>query len=295
MRDFYMILGVSKNASIKEIRQAYRQLARRYHPDVSSHKDKSEAEKRFKEITSAYEVLSRQDNRAKYDRYGENWRYADQIKQAQETQSRTPFSSVHFGGFGVPFGFGEPSAKDQFNTLHPNMGRDFRHRSVRLVVEVSLAEAFRGTTREMETPMKNSGNSQRLEVTIPPGVDNGSTVHIPASKNRLQELYLEIRVRSDPRFERKGRDLFSEVPVPLLDAVLGGEVTVPTPTGNVALKLQPETQNGQTYRLASKGMPDLNARGYTGDLLVTVNVILPTGLTDKERELYLSLREQLSN
>ena len=292
MKNYYEVLGVPRTASQNEIKRAYRRLARQYHPDVSE--DRAEGEKRFKEINAAYEVISDPEKRAKYDRYGDKWTYADQIDQAQVAQGRGPFSSVTFDNLGGLFGGGDSHGGDLFDRLFDGMPRGRRRSTLRFAVEISLAEAFRGTTHHIEVPVDGSGQTRRLEVRIPPGVDNGSTVHISPSGDQQQEFYLEIRVRPDTRFERKGRDLHSEVQVAYLDAVLGAEVTVPTLQGNVALKIRPETQNGQTYRLAAKGMPGLNGGGALGDLLVTVKVTLPVGLNDKERELFQLLKEERS-
>ena len=287
MQNYYDILGVPRNASQSDIRQAYRKLARQYHPDVN--RDQPDGEEKFKEVNGAYEVLSDPDSRSKYDKYGENWKHADRIEEAQA--SSPLFTYTQGGSLEDLFG-GEFGTDDLLGQMFSGTRRGRRRpRTLRMPVEVSLSEAFNGTVRYVEVPSGGRGEATRLEVKIPPGVDDGSTVRIPATADRPQEVYLEVHVHPEHRYQRKGRDLYTEVQVPLTDAVLGGEVSVPTLKGNVALKIPPETQNGRTFRLAGQGMPGLRGNGARGELYVTVKVSLPTGLGDKERKLFEELRE----
>jgi len=295
-KDYYEILGVPRNASEKEIRQAYRRLARKYHPDVNP--GDPQAEQRFKEINEAYQVLSDPESRRKYDMYGERWKYADQFAQ-QGVGAQGPFPwgfDVSPGGGSIfdhleDLGFG--TIFDTFFGRRRRGGATAtaearpRTRTLEHPVEVSLEEAFHGTTRvlQIQTP---DGRLRRLEVRIPPGVDNGSRVHIPAPE--VGDLYLVITVQPHPRFQRQGADLHQEVAVPLVDAVLGGEVRVPTPSGQVALKIPPETQNGRVFRLSGQGMPHLGDPRRRGDMYVKVRVVLPTGLSERERRLFEELR-----
>ena len=290
MKDYYEILGVAKNASQNDIKQAFRRLARQHHPDVN--RDQPDAEERFKEINNAYEVLSDQEKRKKYDRYGEKWKYADQIDEAEAAaRARSSFSTFSFGDdLGGLFGGGH--SHDLLEELLGGVRRSSRQPPLRVATELSLLEAFQGATRYVDVPDGTTGASKRLEVKIPPGVDDGSQVHIPGSDGR-RELYVEVKVRADPRFQRKGRDLYSEVQVPLVDAVLGAEVAVPTLRGSLALSVPPESQNGQTFRLSGQGMPDLKAQDSRGDLYVTIKVILPTGLNEEGRQLFRQLKELL--
>jgi curved DNA-binding protein len=280
-KDYYAVLGVGRGATEKEIKQAFRRLARRYHPDVNP--GKKEAEARFKEINEAYEVLSDPEKRRKYDQFGEAWKQAGAFS----------------GGFQGPFAgatvFG-PEGPDMgefmFDRLFQDLGigrrRPRRGQDVDYPVEVSLEEAFHGTSRIITTPQ-----GRRLEVKISPGVDNGSRVRVAGEGvmgDPPADLYLVISVRPHEVFQRKGTDLYTEVPVPLMVAVLGGEVQVPTLRGKkVALKVPAETQNGVVFRLAGQGMPQL-ADGSRGDLLARVKVVLPTRLTPKEKELFEKLR-----
>ena len=307
MKDYYEVLGVAKTASQSEIKQAYRKLARQYHPDVN--RDDADAADRFKEINTAYEVLSEQESRDKYDKYGDRWKYADQIEEAEAAaRSRGgSYTTFTFGddlgggpfGGGSPFGshydprYGGGPSPDLLEELFGGMRRNARRTPLRMTADVSLLEALDGATRYVEVP-DDDGGTRRLEVKIPAGVDTGSQVHIPGRDGR-RELYVEVNVLPNPRFQRKGNDLYSDVSVPMVDAVLGAEVAVPSLRGtNLALTLPPESRNGQTFRLRGQGMPPLSNNGPRGDLYVTVKVTLPTKLNESERELFRQLRESLS-
>ncbi len=322
-RDYYAILGVKRGASDKEIRQAYRRLARKYHPDVNAG-DKA-AEEKFKEINAAYEVLSDPQKRRKYDLYGDQWQYADQFEQARRQGGQRWVRS----GRGAPFGgfdLGDLGFADLGDLLgglfsgtrtRPRRGENVQH-----MAEVSLAEAYRGTTRvlniQTEEPCTTCGGSgrlvgavchvcqgsgvivrpRRLEVKIPPGVSDGSRVRVVGEGPRPSgrgggargDLYLVISVRPHERFSRRGDDLHTEVEVPLLDAVLGGEVAVSSLKGKAMLKIPPLTQNGRVFRLAGLGMPHLGGSGK-GDLYAKVEVILPADLSPEERELFEKLKK----
>jgi molecular chaperone DnaJ len=322
-KDYYAILGVKRDASEKEIKQAYRRLARKYHPDVNPG-DKS-AEAKFKEINEAYEVLSDKENRQKYDRFGDQWQYADQFAQAGRQQSQywdfAPGGGASFhytGDIGdLDSIFDEMFGGTRTRTFHrrpqPRRGRDLES-----PIEVTLEEAYSGTSRTISlqveepcTACQGSGRIQnlpcstcrgagivprikRLEVKIPPGVNNGSRVRIAGkgqpsySGGTSGDLYLVISVKSHPTFERHGDNLHVTIPVPLAVAVLGGEAQVPTPKGKLSLKIPAETQNGRVFRLTGQGMPHLG-KSSRGDILAKVNVILPTKLSDKEKELFRQL------
>jgi molecular chaperone DnaJ len=316
-RNYYDTMGVARNASAKDIRKAYRRLARQHHPDVNPG-DKA-AEARFKEINAAYEVLSDAEKRRKYDRYGDQWQYADQIEQAQrQSAGRWSF------GRGGTFDPGDINLGGDLGDLFQGIFRGFgrrpgrqRGRDVQQPVEVTLEEAYHGTIRvlqmEREEPCATCGGQgqvagaichvcrgagaiakpRRLEVKIPPGVRDGSRVRAageggvgPAGAG---DLYLVVSVRPHERFERRGDDLYTDVDVPLTDAVLGGEVQVPTMTSRVMLKVPPLTQNGRNIRLSGLGMPRLGGNGR-GDLYARVKVALPQELSPEERELFEKLR-----
>lgn len=292
MPNYYDVLGIPRNAEDKDIRQAYRKLARQFHPDVNPG-DKS-AEEKFKQINEANSVLSDPEKRKKYDKYGDQWQYADQLDaaeaQARSRGGRTTYQWTDLGTEQPHVTFetgGAPGSGNIFEHLFRNLGQDLRQpATAEYPVEVTLEEAAEGTTRLMEL-----SGGRRLEVKIPQGVDNGSRVHIPAGRGRDANLYLLISVEPHPIFERKGRNLYRDIEVPLEDAVLGGEITVPTLRSRVALTIPPETQNGQRFRLAGQGMPGLNQPLPRGDLYVTIKVKLPTGLTPEEKALFQQLKD----
>ncbi len=301
-RDYYEVLGVDRKATDKEIRAAYRKLARQYHPDLNPG-DKT-AEARFKEIQQAYEVLSDAEKRKKYDQFGASWEHAGQAPpQSPRYGTRTtytttdmPYDLGDLGGEGVDLGdilgrvFGGFGGRTSTQT-RPRRGQD-----VEQPVSITLDEAYHGATRLVEVLSEN-GEPRRLEVKIPPGVRDGSRVRVAGEGGPgvgggpRGDLFLVIAVLPDPRFERKGDDVTADIPVALTTAILGGEVAVQTLKGRLALRIPPETQNGRTFRLAGQGMPKLGGGG-SGDFLAKVRVVLPTSLTPEERELFEKLRDR---
>ncbi|MDP2726806.1 MAG: J domain-containing protein [Dehalococcoidia bacterium] len=322
-KDYYETLGIKRSATVKELKQSFRRLARQYHPDVNP--GNKDAEARFKEINEAYEVLSDPEKRKKYDQYGDQWQHADQFARAQpggEAGQQWP-SDFDQGrrGRGAPFG---DIFEELFREAGPR-GRGFRQRPLRgqdleQPVEVPLEEAFRGTARIIQLQREevcqtcqgkgilqkgvcpSCGGSgattrlRRIEAKIPPGVQNGSRIRLEcegcqgAAGGPSGDLYMVMSVRPHPVFERKGDDLYLEIPLPLTEAVLGGELEVQTLKGKIVLKIPPETQNGKVFRLAGQGMPRLGGGGQ-GDLLVKVRVVLPTSLSEREKELFQQLKD----
>jgi len=284
-KDYYKILGVDRKASERDIKQAYRKLARQHHPDVNPG-DKS-AEEKFKQINEAYEVLSDKENRQKYDKYGDRWQYADQFEQAQRQQA----SSGDFSQGGPRVYYSEGDFGSIFDDLMRGFGtgrgqaQPRRARSLEHPVEVTLEEAYRGTTRTL-----SFADGKRLEVKVPAGVRTGSRVRLAGKGAQGGDLYLIVTVKPHPTFERRGDDLYVGVSVPLVVAMLGGEAQVPTLKGKVALKIPAETQNGRTFRLAGQGMPHLG-NSSRGDLMARVRVVLPTKLSAREKELFKQLGE----
>ncbi len=289
-RDFYTVLGVSRDASDKDVRQAYRRLARKYHPDVNK-KDKDATEK-FKEVNAAYEVLSDPEKRKKYDQFGDNWKHADQFNRAGGGAGRGQYTWRTSGG-APPYDVGDLG----FGTLFEDMllgGRGRRgsrtviqDTPVEVTAELSLEEAYAGTTRIIQIPAQVGGRERRLEVKIPAGVETGSRIHVPAGSG--VDIYVVVTVQPHRRFNRKGADLYLDLQVPLVDAVLGGEQQVQTMKGQVVLTIPPESQNGQVFRLRNQGMPRLGDGASKGDLYVTLSVVLPTNLTEKEQQLFKEL------
>lgn len=329
-KDYYAILGVPRNATEKEIKQAYRRLARKYHPDVNPG-DKS-AEEKFKEISEAYEVLSDPEKRAKYDQYGEMWKYYSEQQQQPGGFSGgggwQDLRDFGFGGLGDLFAtlFGDAFGRGR--TAETEFGSVFdASLDVEYPIEVSLEEAYSGATRTLSLTLQDtcqqcggtgasrtrSGyftlgqacpnchgrgtipRSRRLEVRIPPGVQDGSKIRLAGEGltgrgGQRGDLYLIVRMRPHPVFERKGDDLYVEVDVPYTIAALGGEVRVPTLKGNVTMKVPAGTQSGQVFRLVGQGMPHLKGGGY-GDLYARVRITVPRTLSARERELLQQLAQ----
>ena len=281
MANYYQLLGISKDADEKQIQQAFRRLARKYHPDLNPGDE--EAEQKFKEINEAHEVLSDPDNRRKYDRYGDKWKSADAYEGRGGSGTYAWGNGPSGGATNVDFGsFGD--LRDIFGSSLGGYGRRAPTAAashVDVAVSVSLEEAFTGATRLVRVP--TIGEERRIEVTIPAGVDTGSTVHIGVDKET--QLFLKMTVTPHPRITRKGNDLYTEADVPFEDAVLGGEIEVQTMRGKVRLTIPPESKSGQNIRLSGQGMPKLNSPDEHGDLYVAVRPVLPADLTDEEREL----------
>jgi curved DNA-binding protein len=300
-KDYYETLGVDRGASEKDIRSAYRRLARQHHPDVNRGDDTAEA--RFKEVNEAYQVLSNAEDRKKYDRFGGNWRNADQYQRSSSGAS--PFSwfnrARQRGGgsagagagdmFGDIFGGGGGFSGVHVEDLTAPKRTD-------VPVKVTLEEAYAGATRTVTMPANalTGSAARRLEVSIPAGVRSGSRVHIGAAGQGRGglDIYLVVTVSGHRIFERSGDDLATTVSVPLLAMVLGGEVEVPMITGKkVALKLPPETENGKVFRLKGKGMPSKRGAvgGGHGDELVTVQALLPKDMGTEQRRLFEQLKD----
>jgi curved DNA-binding protein len=319
-KDYYDILGVDRGASEKEIKQAFRRLARQWHPDTNP--DDSTAEERFKEINEAYEVLSDPDKRAKYDRLGHSWKQWErsggdpgQFDWSQWFTGVPGGTRVSWSGdLGDLFGgSGSGVFSDFFNAIFGGTTGDARVRTAEelfgrgatgrahqaaspgqdteLGVVVTLREALKGTSRVLER------GGRRIRVTIPAGVQTGSKVRITGTGRRDArgasdgDLYLNVTVKPDPIFERDGDNLRCTVDVDLYSAVLGGEVRVETLNGDVSLRIPPGTQGGQTFRLRGKGMPDPRRPSQRGTLLATVEIQVPEKLSVRERELFEELAQ----
>ena len=323
-KDYYQTLGVTKTSSEKEIKQAYRKLARKFHPDVNPN-DKS-AEARFKEINEAYEVLGDAAKRKKYDELGANWRMYEQAQQSGQGWPGGPFGdagpqggawNINMGGPGGGyrtmteeemqelFGNQDPFS-DFFNTFFGGGGggggretrgrgraRSQKGRDIEHSVELTLEEAFHGATRRIS--IKQGGHARSVDVRIPPGVKDGSRVRAAgegeagANGGASGDLYLRVQTRPHPVFERRGDDLHTTVSVPVTTAVLGGEAQVPTITGSVRLKIPETTQAKQVFRLKGHGMPVVGKADTRGDLYATIDVQLPRSLTKEQRAHYEAL------
>jgi DnaJ-class molecular chaperone len=330
-QDYYQVLGIKRDAGEKDIRSAYRKLARQYHPDVNP--GDKQAEERFKEVNAAYEVLKDADKRKKYDKYGDRWEYADQLEEQQRRAgthdffrtrtstggARTSTGGIDLGDIDTGGGFDDILGglfRGRRGAPRRTKGADLEH-----PVEVTLEEAYNGATRMIQWQVTEScsacngtgnvaGNpcvvcdglgslikSSRLEVKIPAGVDTGSRVRIAGKGNPglsggpNGDMILMVTVRPHERFERKGSDLYVEVPAPVEDLVLGSEVGVPTPKGTtLKLTVPAGTQNGRQFRLRGQGMPHVGSDAK-GDLYAKIRAVLPTELSSRERELFEELRK----
>lgn len=318
-KDYYKTLGLSKNASDDEIKKAYRDLARKYHPDVN--KD-PKAEETFKEVNEAYQVLSDKEKRQKYDNFGSEWQQYQrsggqpggfdwgrwQQQPGQSTSYRTvspeefeqmfggtggmggmggfsDFFNTLFGGFGgfsnAPGGESSYGQSQQSYRSRPPVRRDVEHE-----VEITLEEAYRGTTRSLQF-----SDGRKLNASIPAGVDTGSKVRLSGQADGA-DLYLIIKVLPHKTFSRKGNNLNLNLPVDFYTAALGGEVTVPTMTKPVNLTIPARTNTGKTFRLKGLGMPYLRKKGQKGDLLAKVEIQLPKPLSQAEKEKLQALRNE---
>ncbi|MDX1413317.1 MAG: J domain-containing protein [Candidatus Promineifilaceae bacterium] len=316
-KDYYAILGVSKNATEDEIKKAYRKLARKYHPDVNP--GDATAEDNFKDINEAQEVLLDPEKRQMYDRFGSQWKQYQQAGgQAQDfdwsqwqgqTSGQRTYRTVNpeefeelFGAQGGGFsdffeslfggGMGGSSSRQDFGgfnqqQVRPRRGRDHEH-----TVEVTLEEAFHGTTRTLEWE-----DGRKIEAKIPRGVKTGSRVRLGGqggsggSGGQAGDLYLKVVVRPDDRFQREGENLKTTIPVDLYTAVLGGKVKVSSIDRTVNLTIPPETDNGKQFRLRGLGMPNLRNPDQRGDLFAIVSIQIPHNLSQEEKRLFEDLQK----
>jgi curved DNA-binding protein len=303
-RDYYKILGVSKTATIDEIKKAFRSLAVKYHPDRNKGKD---AENKFKEISEAYEVLSDPEKRKKYDNLGSSWnRFHQSGGNAQDFDWSEWFSNrtrggsgrrtKGFGGFGDMFDSGNVS--DFFKNI---FGEGFAQRTgfrqtpkkgidTIVDIEITLAEAYSGTQRIIEI------DGHKIDLKIKPGVSDGQTLKITGKGTYGKhggitgDLIIKIHIKPHSKVERKGDDLHIDVPVDLYKAILGGSSKLKTFGGTINLKIPAGTQNGALLKLKNQGMPKYNNPSERGDLYAKILVNIPTNLSNEEKEMFEKLR-----
>lgn len=302
--DYYKILGVDRNATQDEIKQAYRKLAKKYHPDLN--KDDPSAEGKFQQVNEANEVLSDPEKRKKYDEYGEHWKHADEFKQEREAYSRAQqqhggsgyWYSMNDGEFTEGFGgTGASGFSDFFEQLfgHRRGGRGGYHtmsrgQDIEAQMHLSLNEAY------VTHKQTFSINGENIRITVPAGVADGQTIRLKGYGQKAMnggengDLYITFVIDKDDTFERKGDDLYTHVNIDLYTAVLGGEVQVKTMDGIVKLKVKPGTQNDTKVRLRGKGFPVYKQTGQFGDMIVSYHINIPTSLTEKQKDLFNQLR-----
>jgi len=316
-KDYYKILGVPRTASEKEIKAAFRKLARKHHPDVN--KGDARAEAKFKEINEANEVLSDPEKRKRYDHLGSDWASYGRAAGGgggarpggrpggvrveyggEDMGGFSDFFKTIFGGAAGPGGFGgapggNPFGRGQEGGFEEMFGRGATAQShdLETAAEVTLEEVLRGTSRTVQ--IGEGKDARTVEVRIPPGMRDGSRVRKAGdgggSGGRRGDLYVRIRVLPHPTFERRDDDLAVTVNVPLTTAVLGGEASVPTLDGPLGIKIPPGSRPGRVFRLRNHGLPNVK-EGVRGDVLATIGIELPgADITPRERELFEELRK----
>ncbi len=289
--DYYKTLGISKTATEKDIKTAYRKLARKYHPDLNP--DNKEAEKKFKEINEANEVLSNPENRKKYDKYGKDWKHGEEYEKAKRQQQRQSqhqsaqqdFSNKEYSDFFESmFGGGRPSY---------NQGRSpkFKGQDYNAELHLNLKDVY--TTQQQVLTV----NGKKIRLTIPAGVENGQVIKIKG-KGGLGinggpngDLYIKFIIDNHTQFKREGNNLYHNVDLDLYTSILGGEITVNTFNSKVKLKIKPETKNESKVKLKGKGFPIYKKEGKFGDLIITYHIKTPTDLSEKEIELFNELQK----
>ena len=275
--DYYKILGIAKTANPKEIKNAYRKLARKYHPDLNQ--NDSDAKRNFQQINEANEVLSHPEKRKKYDLHGENWQHAEEFenRKNQQRQSETDFS----GFFESMFGGGSAGGR----------GRQVKYRGEDYNAELHLNLTDAYITHQQTLTV----NGRNIRITVPAGIENGQTIKISGhggpgiNGGPNGDLYITFSISNHPLFKRLGDNLYTTAELDLYTAVLGGEITIHALMGKVKLKVKPETQNGSKIKLKGKGYPVYRKEGIFGDLYITYVVKIPTNLTDSQKALFIEL------
>ncbi len=292
--DYYKTLGISKTATDKEIKAAYRKMARKYHPDVNP--GDKESEKKFKEINEANEVLSDPEKRKKYDQYGKNWKEGEQQERARQQQRSHSYSSSQ--GFSGE-GFSEQDFSDYFESMFGGGRASSRQSSRTKFKGQDFSAELHLDLKDVYTSQKQilTVNGKNLRLTIPAGVENGQVIKIKGKGGQglnggpNGDLYIKFIISNHSVFRRDGNNLYANVDIDLYTAILGGEVTVDTFSGKVKLKIKPETQNETKVKLKGKGFPIYKQEGKFGDLIITFHIKTPTGLSEKEIELFKELQK----
>lgn len=294
--DYYKTLGVSKTATADDIKKAYRQKARKLHPDLNP--NDAEAQKKFQELNEANEVLSDPDKRAKYDKYGENWKHGEEYEKAQQQYQQQQQWGAGQGG-GTFYTQGDFTDEDFSDFFHSMFGSGFSQRggsSRKYKGGDYQAELHLGLRQAMHTHQQTLAvDGKQIRITIPAGVADKQKVKLSGygqpgvNGGPSGDLYITIHVQDDPQFKRLNNDLYTTAEVDLYTAVLGGEATINTLDGQVKMKVQPGTQPESKLRLKGKGFPVYKKEGHFGDLIVTLRIAVPTKLTQREKELFVEL------
>jgi curved DNA-binding protein len=293
--DYYKILGIDKTATEKDIKSAYRKLARKYHPDLNP--DNKDANRNFQQINEANEVLSDPEKRKKYDQYGKDWQHADEFeKQKQYKNPSAGFGEQRYSG-----GQNEGDFSDFFENLFGGSAGGSRSRQVKYrgedfnaELQLNLIDAYKTQKQTLTV------NGKKIRITIPAGIENGQTIKIPGhggpgrNNGPNGDLYITFSIANHPQIKRLGNNLYATEDLDLYTAVLGGEITIDTLDGQVKLKVAPETQNGSKVKLKGKGFPVYKNEGHFGDFIITWNIKIPTNLTARQKELFAELSKTKS-
>lgn len=288
--DYYKILGLAKTATPKDIKNAYRKLARKFHPDLNPN-DK-DAKKNFQQINEANEVLSDPENRKKYDQYGQDWKHAEEFEKAKQYQQQSPGSR----GNRYSGSESEGNFSDFFESMfggRASSGRNqqvkFRGEDYNAELHLELMDGYKSHKQTLTV------NGKKLRISIPAGIENGQTIKITGHGGQginggpNGDLYITFSIANHPKIKRLGNNLYTTVDLDLYIAILGGEIMIDTLTGKVKLKIKPETQNGSKVKLAGKGFPVYKDEGHFGDLFITYAIKIPTNLTEKQKVLFTEL------
>ncbi|MEX2591041.1 MAG: J domain-containing protein, partial [Chitinophagales bacterium] len=296
--DYYKILGIDKKASEKEIKQAFRKLARKYHPDLNPG-DKA-AEDKFKKINEAYEVLKNTENRKKYDKYGKDWKHADVYEKANQGQgSGQRQSQQRYQDFSGGGDFQGGDFSDFFESMFGNAGAasgrrrstKFKGQDLNAELQLNLRDVYK-THKQLLTI-----NGQKIRLTIHAGIEDGQVIKITGKGGKgvnggpNGDLYIKFSIVNNTPFKRDGSNLYKTVDLDLFTAILGGNITVDTFDGKVKLKVAPETQNGTKVKLSGKGFPVYKKEGQFGDLYITYNIKIPKNISSKEKALFEELQK----
>ncbi|WP_165748537.1 DnaJ C-terminal domain-containing protein [Cellulophaga sp. Z1A5H] len=294
--DYYKVLGITKSASASDIKKAYRKMARKHHPDLNP--DNAEAEKNFKKINEANEVLSDVEKRKKYDQYGKDWQHADEFERQKQSQNQR--GRQNYGGSG---GFSSGQSNEDFSDFFESMfgggqqgnfrssrqNTKFRGQDYNAEITLNLTETL--TTHKQTLAV----NNKNIRITIPAGIEDQQTIKItghggPGVNNGpAGNLFIKFTVKNNTEFTREGANLYKTIELPLTKAILGDEITIDTLSGKVKLKVKPETQNGTKIKLSGKGLPKYKKEDQFGDLYITYQIKIPTNLTKEQKELFEAL------
>lgn len=289
--DYYNVLGLTKTASEKEIKSAYRKLARKYHPDLNP--NDAEAEKKFKQINEANEVLSDPEKRKKYDQYGKDWQHAEEFEKAKsQRQSRGGSRQYTYSGRQ------ESDFSDFFESMFGGAGFGGQQRQTKFRGQDFNAELRLNLTDVIKTHKRTlTVNGKNIRITIPAGIEDGQTIKIRGYGSEGMnggpkgDLHITFALLNNTSFKREGANLYKTVEIPLTTSVLGGAITIDTLDGKVKLTVKPETQNGTQVKLKGKGFPKYKKEGQFGDLFITYRIKIPVKLTKEQQNLFKKLEE----